>query len=733
MSDYKLQTRGDSAAYARYLRGMNASMRQKVALTAAHLLAEGVVADMGMGSGSGSDALASLYPALTVLGVDVSVEMTVTASWTYDRENLSFLCADIATHCFAPGTLSGIFDSSVLHHVTTFNGYDHGAAARALAKQVEMLEEYGALIVRDFVDPGGGEVILELRDGDSDDADDVLACSSADLFRRFAREFRPLSCAPGFAYEELPARDGHRRFRTQAKYAAEFILRKDYRSDWATEVLEEYTYLTQREFESLFARLGLRILASSPIRNPWIVRNRFEGKVNITSVDGKVLEYPPTNYIIVGEKVPPGEGVRFVESEAAKRSDFLSIHCYRNTATGAVIDLVRRPHPTVDIVPWFESDGDVYVLGRKSYPRPIAGSAVAIDGSRAPTYVTEPLNVLQTDGPFGRTVEEALQRYAGIAPAQIRGFRTGCVYYPSPGGIEEEVRSALVEIEPLFVQARLDNLSGFSTSGRVRAIESTQLLRAAQVGGLAEARLELNVYHLLRQLGRDAGPWIGDAISLEREATELRAVSVAESRMRKRRRTFTPADGSESRQFLLLNRSRFDELDAADRVVASQELEYVVPATLSTNTVATALLARQGDRAFLGVDDDDLPAAQGFRGNSNLLVAPAWRLPKNIDNATAALAFVRERLQAEYGVSPRRTWELGGRYHPSPGVTPEIVFPYAIEVEPAGSGVRSLLWIDLGDLIENANELVDGHLAVVVFRAAHALGVRPQIPPVPSC
>ena len=54
------QARGNREAYERYLRGMYASMRQKVALTAAHLLCTGKVADMGMGSGAGSDALAAL-------------------------------------------------------------------------------------------------------------------------------------------------------------------------------------------------------------------------------------------------------------------------------------------------------------------------------------------------------------------------------------------------------------------------------------------------------------------------------------------------------------------------------------------------------------------------------------------------------------------------------------------------------------------------------------------------
>ena len=39
---------------------------------------------------------------------------------------------------------------------------------------------------------------------------------------------------------------------------------------------EEYTYFTQDAFEACFAALGLRVLASVPLWNPWIVRERFE-------------------------------------------------------------------------------------------------------------------------------------------------------------------------------------------------------------------------------------------------------------------------------------------------------------------------------------------------------------------------------------------------------------------------------------------------------------------------
>src|SRR5690606_4038122 len=118
-----------------YLANMDAAMKHKVALTAAHLPSEGQVADMGMGSGSGSEALAALYPRLKVVGVDVNPTMVELASRQYVRGNLSFLVGDIAEPCFPPQSLDGIVNSSVLHHVTSYNGYRYSEAERALQAQ----------------------------------------------------------------------------------------------------------------------------------------------------------------------------------------------------------------------------------------------------------------------------------------------------------------------------------------------------------------------------------------------------------------------------------------------------------------------------------------------------------------------------------------------------------------------------------------------------------------------
>jgi SAM-dependent methyltransferase len=719
-----VRTRSDPDAYQRYLSGMDASMRQKVALTAAHVLCEGAVADMGCGSGACSEALAALYPELEVVGVDADPEMVARARAAFARGNLRFEVGDIARPIFPDGSLAAVFDSSVLHHVTSFGGYRHAAAGEAMAVQAAALRVGGVLIVRDFVAPEPQPVTLDVPADDGEETDDPRRASTARLLERFTREARSLHQRPGVACEPVGgARPGRRRYALDLRAAAEFVLRKDYRADWEAEVQEEYTYYTQAEFEACFAAIGLRVLASTPIRNPWIVRNRLRGKIELRDAAGRELEPPATNILVAGEKVAAGEGVRFRE-EATAPIGYLEMQQFRHRASGAVRDLVRRPNLTLDVLPWFVAGGAPYVLARMSYPRPILGSgraAAAIDESRPPGYVTEPLTVIMNDRPVGQTVEQLLADCAIEADA-IRGFAAGGVSYPSPGGTQEEVRAVHVEIAPTAVEVPLCDLSGFSTSGRVRAIEARQLLRSAQVGGLPDARLELEVRELLGRIGIAPGPWIGETLVLRPAAAPPPVLSsIATLRARPARRAFESIAAATGPRFLDIACGLFEELDAAGRPLHRRALEYVLPGPLSTNTIAAAPLWRAADDVYLGVADDDLPAAQAMSGNSQLLVAPAWRLPRHLATTTPARAWIADRLRADYGLRCGDTFELGGRYHPSPGLSPEAVWPVAFEVLGCEAAPRSLLWVPLADLAAASDLLLDGHLRVLARRAAHAL------------
>lgn len=729
---HRPQVRGDPSAYARYLQGMDASMRQKVALTAAHLLATGTIADMGMGSATGSEALAALYPQLEVIAIDLDETAVAMASRRYRRPNLHFVRADIATQVFADGSLDGIFDSSVLHHVTSYNGYDEKAAASALAAHARQLRPGGMLIVRDFVKPGAGTVLLDLPDNDGTGQAE-FQCSTARLFEHFSGCFRALAARPGFAYERLappftpPLADGWQRFRTRRDLACEFVLRKDYRHDWLLEAKEEYGVFSQPDFERIFAELGLRRLASVPLRNPWIVRHRFTGHFVLRDAQGRELEDPATNYLIVGEKVATGAGVAIAETRRLPPLGFLQLESVRDLRDGTLRDLVRRPNVTIDILPWFSLAGEHFVLARMSYPRPLLAvereGDRPLDESTPPTYVSEPLSVIQTDKPLGLTVEEALLARAGIVAGNVRGMLPGQHYYPSPGGILEEVQAVLVEIAPLLVNERIGNTSGFDSAGRIRAIELCQLLRAAQVGGLPDARLANNAYDLLARMKADPGPWIGDAVDLADRPQPDPAMELDELLRRPPRRRFQAAPAGARAGFLDLVCAEFSETNAAGKEVAWRTLEYVLPHAFSRNSLSCALLRRSGGEVWLGVVDDDFPAAQCFNGNSRLLVAPAWRLPQDVRGMRAAQAFLREHLRVELAVDCGQLWPLGGAYYPTPGLTPEVVFPFAVEVLDADPGPVPLCWCRLAEWVEKRATIRDGHLLTIVWRAAHALGL----------
>lgn len=335
--DPALQHRGTPDAYDRYLKAMDGSMRQKVALTAAHLPGLGCVADMGMGSGSGTHAIAALYPDLSVVGIDLDPTMVSRAGKTHVLDNLTFALGDIGAAVFPDESLDGLLDSSVLHPVTSFAGYDAGAAAKALQAQTRQLRRGGVLSVRDFVAPDPGRVWLDVRSTDGDDGDDPRTCSTARLLERFSRDFRLMAASPGFDLVRLgraDAQPGFLRYELDRRHAVEFLLRRDYRADWEAEAKEEYTTFTQAEFEAQFAALGLRLLASTPLRNPWLLRHRWEGQYSMRLVgDESLLEHPPTNYLIVGERVADGAGVRIEAVPAEGPPTFLEFTHYTRAAS----------------------------------------------------------------------------------------------------------------------------------------------------------------------------------------------------------------------------------------------------------------------------------------------------------------------------------------------------------------------------------------------------------------
>lgn len=718
-NNYAAQDRGSSSAYASYFAGMDSSMQQKVALTTAFFPTRGRVADMGSGSGRGTYDLACLYPELELIGVDINPVSVEIAQQRYQRANLRYAVGDIADPVFAADSLDGVLDSSVLHHVTSFNDFSLARLRTCLRNQVAALRSGGVLIVRDFVIPDGPDSVLldlPLHDGKQDGSWAEL--STAALFERFAATFRSSVHRDGSVPFEraAPAHSGTARYRLALRDAGEFILRKDYRADWETELLEEYSYFSQADFEREFHALGLRVLTSVPIHNPWILRNRYRDRIALHDLDGRELPFPPTNYFIVGEKIAGDRGIALRELSARELTAprFFVPRSYRDRNSGDVLALAERPGRTLDIIPCVQRAGRVHLLAKKGFPRPL----LALHGSRS-GFITEPIAaIVRDDEARDDAVVRILRERAGVLREQVRSIASSSRYFTSPGALDECVEAVLVELEPGTEPQAIQPYGDLGESGSVRELDAAQLLRAAQVGGMFDARIEIGAYQALRHHGQALDAWIGAALELperewalpERERILKEASAVPASQI------FEPAP--EPSSYLRVMEGVFASLAADGRELARASREYVLPRAVSPRTVSVLPVLRTRDGYWLALETRALPAAQRFTGNAMLEVCPAFRLPAAAMELPEIERYVREQLTG-FGIAIGALVPLGGPYAPSAGATPEIVTPFAAEVVSLnGSGLRLRA---LAELAQDLDTVGDGHLKIALLRLLHAL------------
>lgn len=727
---------------------MDASMQQKIALTTAHFPSRGKIADMGSGSGSGTFDLARLYKDLQLIGVDINPVTVEYSKNHYKAENLTFEVGDIAENVFPPNSLDGILDSSVLHHVTSFNNFDISQISKTIKNQVAQLKTGGILIIRDFVIPDEAKkrVFLDLPNDDGKDSGEIPELSTAALFEIFARDFRSsLNMNSAVSYKKHTfLKTEFTRFETTFKTAAEFVLRKDYRDHWSPELLEEYCYYSQDNFEENFRKENLRIVVSQPLWNPWIVENRFVGKFYLSDLDKKSLTFPPTNFLIVGEKVAENEGVqlseKYLQSKDSSRDEliagkmpalptFLKLKAYRHKETNQIYELATRPNQTIDLLPWFENEnGQIFVLAKKDFPRPIVNANLEkkhLHRANYSGYLTEPLSALVQNSKFKvqDSVEKILAERANLSTNEILEISKPIFYFTSAGGIDEQVEGFLIKIEDWQKPPQeIENYTKFNSAGFVRELDALQVLRASHVGGMFDARLEINIYHLLKKLNRSASSWIGASVKpMIQDMPENFKVSGIEKFLPDKREAFEPIELKEN-NFLNLVKSKFVETDSKSNEISRAEFEYIVPKNLSKNTVAAIPFIKTEGEIFVGVEYRDLPAPQNFTGNSNIVCVPAWRVPKSIEHKFDLEKLLREKFPKDFNVSINKIWELGGTYFPTPGITPEIVYPFAVELKIANLYQTDLFFFKIQDLLNNLYKIRDAHLLILANRLAHSLG-----------
>lgn len=424
---------------------------------------------------------------------------------------------------------------------------------------------------------------------------------------------------------------------------------------------------------------------------------------------GNEIGFPPTNYLIAGEKVNQGKEIHLARHLPINEKSFLQYTSYQNVATKETWDVVSRPNEVVDIIPYFKTNNGFSILAKHSYPRAlstIAHNSPIIDNKWYSGYITEGISISKSD-----KLRLILEERFGIHGKEVSSVKNALGYYTSPGGIDERVSSTFVELNESFASQIHSEAFGSENKekGSIYVYDAVQLLNTAQTGALVEARLEMNIYNLLFKEQFPLPLWLGEKLQMK-SVESLQPIAF---------KTLIPDKAKDYVQtmdsvgFLTRRRALFTQI-GVDK--STSILEYVYPSKVSCNTLLTLPVVTFLNEVYVGVELRSLPVPQLYSDNSMIITAPANRLPFDVSDVLGLEKFISQH--EVMGSKIEAYAKLGEKYFPSVGITPEQVYPFVVSIDFPS---EDLYWLSLKDLLQNIEKIEDAHLLISICRLTHML------------
>lgn len=325
--------------YAAYAYGMG--NREIIGLKYADIkeaIVPGKIVDEGCADGALLVPIAKDYPDSDLIGIEITGEFLARCherlrAGDFGGSYVHFHQRNITEPIFEDNAIDTTICNSTVHELWSY-GRQAATVHAYFANKYRQTARGGRLLIRDVVGPEDKEqeVYLWLNDQDgrnenifanfaepADLATHLSGLSTYARFLRFARDFLAEARAEGQRGPETAVRyreatiDGRRYIVLPLKDAAEYIAKKDYTDNWQSEAHEEFTFWSFSEWKAALSAAGFEVVenpnepakGSRVYTNPWIVSNRFVGKVALyRMVDGRLeaLPYPPTNIVLVGQK-----------------------------------------------------------------------------------------------------------------------------------------------------------------------------------------------------------------------------------------------------------------------------------------------------------------------------------------------------------------------------------------------------------------------------------------------
>jgi len=694
------------------LKGIDPEKIRQAWFTMAHLILEDgmQVLDIRCQDGENSFIMAAMNPSIEFLGIDRDVNMIERAEKKYDLPNLKFIAGDIQENFVPPRSIDAIVNSFTMHEIYSDFNANEKAVVNTIERQFELLKTGGTLFIQDHVLPTEHDYLLieipeEIRT-DSIPDKPIEQFSDVELLLLFAEQARPREEAKyrGFYLEELPARFPRTRlFRMPAKWAQEFILRKDNRAEWESELYKEYSFFTLHDFTKAIQGAGARMFYNGPHWDQHIIRHRINNKIRIFDDHGTPLGAPETSTVIVAQKQDPKTSLTLEERKPARNAkQNIRITAMRNSYEGTIYDIVSRDMKVSEVIPYYVSDDNkLHVFLHEGLPRSLVNTvprqAVNLDRKQWSGHMTEALAIPEEkieeikSGSF-RDLLVFSREFFGLKPYMNTPLEDGPGFYPAPDCIDERIKTKYICVNPRtntraphYIIAEAD---GFSTKGRVRDYDAQQILNAVGVGLLPSSRLELQILALYERLGVSYQSWASSPLTLGMaEPDKISKVEEYVARMATEDNRYEPTKGTAG-TIKTMHSVFVDEgqEDGSIKGLASRDMDFFLNGDHAMNMAVVLPLSRKSSgEVMAGVVENYLPIPQRYKGTGYTVSCPSMPLPPEITNFDMAYKYIAEKFEVPVECVSR----MGEGFFSHIGVTPQRIYPFV--VTPKGpSGWRKV-------------------------------------------
>ncbi len=662
-----------------------------------HLILESgaKVLNMRAQDGAITYAMATMNPTMEFIGLEESAKAVKEAQKKYKLPNLKYINHDIHKNFIPLESVDAIVNSFNLHEKYSESNFNEQVIIDRVARQIKLLKKGGYIFTQGYImRPEDEYVIVEMPDEPSR-SEDIKDLSEIDLLIHYSKHARPRDRDgyQGFYLEELPARYPRTRlFRLPAKWAYEFLLKKDQRSSWEHEIKKEYSFFTRHDFTRMMRSFGARILYSAPHWNEEILKNHYNKKLKLFTEDGELMGSPETSFVMVSQKTSEKESLTLTERKPSNETDpVLYIMAMRDTESEYTYDIVSRNQHITEILPYYVSENDeLFVYIHEGIPRCLVNTvprkAPNIDGKQWSGHLTETFSVPRSaidalDTKHFRSVLKFTNKYMGLTPQMNNFFEDGPGFYPAPDCIDEHVETLYINVKKedgsTKPQKILDDVSGFSINGSIRAINAQQLLDAVGVGFLPSSRLEVQILALYELLGVSYQSWAQCALTLQTEDPQ-KATRIEEiiSKLSAEDDRYEGIKGTVG-QIKTMQSVFVDEGQNKGGItgLAAREKDFIINEEGSMNMAVVLPLTRQiNGEVMAGIVEQYLPVPQRYKGNGFIIGCPSFELPTDITNFDMARRFIAETFEVELENVAR----MGESYFSHVGVTPQRIFPFAV-------------------------------------------------------